>query len=319
MIKRINQFLLFLNLVLASETLFSQDVLIADNRKDSLSCKVTNITPRRVHYLVWDGSQTVAKSIDRAYLSSIRFQNGKLFSFPPKSHKESSLSTYPMQRSWVISSELVPIFFEQLKLRVEKTIYPRFSAKLLCNVMGVGSQTGDIDHVSGLEAAVGLKYTFQRKRATKYHPHLLNGWFAQAEYFQSSFVVEEKWWDDSYPAPGDPFNTIKRQVWGKAFLFSIGRQWIFYDRIALSFTYGLGTGRKDHKDIERTGPQKREPRLEDIFQQIGFFGGGNNEWGHADQFSIAIGVLIGKKKQVANKRFFLFPRESTKVHPLSNQ
>jgi len=66
MIKRINQFLLFLNLVLASETLFSQDVLIADNRKDSLSCKVTNITPRRVHYLIWDGSQTVAKSIDRA-------------------------------------------------------------------------------------------------------------------------------------------------------------------------------------------------------------------------------------------------------------
>lgn len=311
--------LFLLCLVFSSGKLFAQDILIGDNGVDSLICLVNRITPKKVYYLVREGNQSIQKHINRRYLRLIRFGNGKIFLFPPKPLPDTISVNYPMQRSWLISIEPVPIFFEQIKVHVEKTLLPGVSGKFLGNFMGIGIQTGFVNLVSGFEGAIGLKYTFQKKKQKKYHPHQLNGFFVQAQYFQSKFVVEDQWSDISFPPPGTPFNSVKRQVQGKAVLISLGWQTILWDRFALAATYGVGSGIKKQAIIEMTGPLLTKPRYSNIFDEVGFFGGGDNKWGHADQFLLSIGVLIGKKQKVINKRFFLFPPESTKVHPLHSR
>ena len=229
------KYLLFV-ILFSSFQLSAQDRIIKTNR-DTIVCKVKEISTDEVKYIVTETSMDILFGIDKNEIFKIILEDGKELSF---SHSLYGGKTYENQKQQAIKVNFLAPLTGNMTFSYERLIRPSRSWEVSLGIIGLGDDIDDEDP-RGVFVKFGMKFIKSPDFYLKglRYAHVLKGTYVKPEIAFSSYSYDR--WDYSR-------DTDREHNWAMAFNIIVGKQYIFNDIFLLDMYFGLGYGFSDNDD-----------------------------------------------------------------------
>ncbi len=229
------KYLLFV-ILFSSFQLSAQDRIIKTNR-DTIVCKVKEISTDEVKYIVTETSMDILFGIDKNEIFKIILEDGKELSF---SHSLYGGKTYENQKKQAIKVNFLAPLTGNMTFSYERLIRPSRSWEVSLGIIGLGDDIDDEDP-RGAFVKFGMKFIKSPDFYLKglRYAHVLKGTYVKPEIAFSTYSYDR--WDYS----SDP---DREHNWAMAFNIIVGKQYIFNDIFLLDMYFGLGYGFSDNDD-----------------------------------------------------------------------
>lgn len=250
-------------LLFSSFQLSAQDRIIKTDR-DTIVCKVKEISTDEVKYILPETSMDILFGIDKNDIIKIILENGKELSF---SHSLYGEKTYDNQKKHALKLNFLAPLTGNSTISYERLIRPSRSWEVSLGIIGLGDDIDDEDP-RGVFAKFGVKFIKSPDfylKGMKY-AHILKGTYVKPEIAFSSYSYDRwNYYDYAYYYNNTNSDNIERERnWAVALNIIVGKQYIFNDIFLLDMYFGLGYGFcKDNDDGDRA-------------YHYGFMGGNSN-------------------------------------------
>ena len=198
----------------------AQDTIVKIN-KDTILCKIKEITTDDVKYKDLSVSNEVVFSVDKNEIRKVILSNGKVLFSSSKDRK----INYANQNKNCFKFRLLSPLFGYTDLIYERSLKPRRSIECALGLIGLGKQW---DKTRGVSLRFGYKLITTPDfylKGMKY-AHILKGTYVRPE-LATSFYKES----------GE-----SKDFFAMALIINVGKQWVFDDFFALDCFLGLGYG-----------------------------------------------------------------------------
>jgi hypothetical protein len=229
------KYLLFI-ILFSSFQLSAQDRIIKTDR-DTIVCKVKEISTDEVKYIIPETSMDIVFGIDKNDIIKIILENGKELSF---SHSLYGAKTYENQKKHALKVNFLAPLTSNMTFSYEKLIRPSRSWEVSLGIIGLGVDNND-ENPSGVFAKFGMKFIKSPDFYLKgmRYAHVLKGTYVKPEIAFSTYSYENSHYNFGlFPSDNDDRETN----WAMAFNIIVGKQYVFNDIFLLDMYFGLGYG-----------------------------------------------------------------------------
>lgn len=309
--KQVKIVFLFLFLLLTQSS-WAQDLIILHPNRDTLHVKVLQIAAREVYYTTSDSqSRFDPKQIKTDLVARIVYANGTVIRLMEGQTIEAN---FLGNRNFAIKIDPFIPLYGSTYLAIESSLAARRSMEIGIGVIGAGLAQDTYLNRKGAFARFAYTFyltTFRPKLILK--QHLLSGWYLRPSIIANYFELNEVFFNTSayQYINGQSKYTIrnmdKRFARGSAgVLLSLGKQWVFKNRISLDLSYGLGVGYGYQKVINETisyteylgyGWQDKIVEVYDVGAGTGIHINHNNKFAFAMEGGVRMGFLIHCNKK----------------------
>ncbi|MFT5750192.1 MAG: hypothetical protein ACI93S_001468 [Ancylomarina sp.] len=237
------KYLLFI-LLFSSFQLSAQDTIIKTNR-DTIICKVKEVSTDEVKYILPETSMDIVFGIDKNDIIKIILENGKELEFSNSLYGE---KTYEDQKKHAIKLNFLAPLTGNTTISYERLIRPSRSWEVSLGIIGLGVDNND-ENPRGAFAKFGMKFIKSPDFYLKgmRYAHVLKGTYVKPEIAFSTYS-----YDDSNRYYYGDYSTIgkhEKTNWAAALNIIVGKQYIFNDIFLFDMYFGLGYGfSKDNND-----------------------------------------------------------------------
>lgn len=229
----------------SSFQLSAQDRIIKTNR-DTIVCKVKEISTDEVKYILPETSMDIVFGIDKNDIIKIILENGKELSF---SHSLYGEKTYENQKKHALKVDFLAPLTGNMSFSYERLIRPSRSWEVSLGIIGLGDDIND-ENPRGAFAKFGMKFIKSPDFYLKglRYAHILKGTYVKPEIAFSTYSYDS--WDYYYGYGNYTSDTDRQSNWAMAFNIIVGKQYVFNDIFLLDMYFGLGYGFSENNDNE---------------------------------------------------------------------
>jgi len=237
---------LLLILLFSSFQLSAQDRIIKTDR-DTILCKVKEISTDEVKYIMPETSMDIVFGIDKNDIIKIILENGKELSF---SHSLYGAKTYENQKRNAIKFNFLAPLTGNTTISYERLIRPSRSWEISLGIIGLGDDVNDEDP-RGVFAKLGLKFIKSPDFYLKgmRYAHVLKGTYVKPEIAFSTYSFDNWGYYDYLPGYFSG-NGDRESNWAMAFNIIVGKQYVFNDIFLFDMYFGLGYGFSENNDYD---------------------------------------------------------------------
>jgi len=232
-------------ILFSSFQLSAQDRIIKTD-KDTIVCKVKEVSTDEVKYILPETSMDIVFGIDKNDIIKIILENGKELVF---SHSLYGEKTYENQKRKAIKLNFLAPLTGNTTISYEQLIRPSRSWEVSLGIIGLGDDFNDEDP-RGVFAKFGMKFIKSPDFYLKgmRYAHVLKGTYVKPEIAFSTYSYNP--WDYYDYLPGySSSNGDRESNWAMALNIIVGKQYVFNDIFLLDMYFGLGYGfSKDNND-----------------------------------------------------------------------
>jgi len=222
-------------LLFSSFQLSGQDRIIKTDR-DTIVCKVKEISTDEVKYILPETSMDILFGIDKNDIIKIILENGKELTF---SHSLYGEKTYENQKKKAIKVNFLAPLTGNTTISYEQLIRPSRSWEVSLGIIGLGDDINDEDP-RGVFVKFGMKFIKSPDFYLKglRYAHVLKGTYVKPELAFSAYSYD-RWLYSGYGFSSD---TNRDTNWVVALNIIVGKQYVFNDIFLLDMYFGLGYG-----------------------------------------------------------------------------
>jgi hypothetical protein len=230
--------------LLSAMTAQAQDVIHRKNGK-TIEAKVLEIGEAEVKYKLFTQPDGVTFVMDATLIKKIVMANGAVHKFEEGGSIDNA-EYYEGQNKSAYKISFLAWTMGYTTLTYEHNIKPGASYEAKLGIIGAGRNESLYNYSSNGKANqrgayVSLGYKFTHKpdyySSRQHYAHLLKGGYIRPEVTFGSYGV------DSYSYTGTTSYSTKRitTTYG-CLMLCAGKQWVFDNKFAIDFSYGIGTG-----------------------------------------------------------------------------
>ncbi|MCZ4693372.1 hypothetical protein DWB61_01720 [Ancylomarina euxinus] len=267
---------LLIILLFSSFQLSAQDRIIKTDR-DTIICKVKEISTDEVKYILPETSMDIVFGIDKNDIIKIILENGKELSF---SHSLYGEKTYEDQKKHALKVDFLAPLTGNMTFSYERLIRPSRSWEVSLGIIGLGDDVSD-ENPRGAFAKFGMKFIKSPDFYLKglRYAHILKGTYVKPEIAFSTYSYEPSYYYYSYGSGFSSNNEDRVNNWAASLNIIVGKQYVFNDIFLLDMYFGLGYGFSKDDDYEDRG------------YHYGFTGG-NSDTPLTVSAGLKIGILL---------------------------